>query len=142
MSILQDGFPIFYTFASIPAASFEEQSVTPPSVQGGGSTDTTTMRNVGYRTKAPKKLKTLGDSSVTVVYDPEIYDEVLAQLQANQLVTITFPDTSTYAFYGWIDDFTPGEVTEGSQPTASITVIPSLRDNAGVQTAPVFTAAV
>jgi hypothetical protein len=56
---------------------------------------------------------------------------VLTLLQVNQQITITFPDLSTVTFWGWLDTFTPGDLSEGEQPTAEITVIPSNQDSAG-----------
>lgn len=135
---IDDGHATLFTFGSNPAVKFFEKTVTPPGVEGGGENDTTTMRNLNWRTRAPKKLKTLSNSSTTVSYDPAIYDDVLALLQTNQQITVTFPDASTVTFWGWLDSFVPGENTEGEQPTAEITVIPSNQDNTGAEVAPVY----
>jgi len=53
----------------------------------------------------------------------------------------TFPDGATLAFWGWLDEFTPGAAVEGEQPEADITVICSNQNDSGVETAPVLTAA-
>jgi len=62
-------------------------------------------------------------------------------LSENQLITITWPDTSTLAFWGWLDKFVPANVVEGEQPTATVTIEPSNQNDSQVETAPVYTEA-
>jgi hypothetical protein len=138
---IDDGFSTTVDLAANPSVHFWEKTVTPPGVEGGGANDTSTMRNTAWRTKAPKKLKTLSDGKMTVAYDPEIYDDVLAMVQVNQLITVNFADGDTLAFWGWIDSFVPGAAEEGSQPTAEVTFIPSNQDDTGAEVAPVRTPA-
>lgn len=140
MARIDDGFSTTISFADNPTVLFYEKTVTPPGLQGGGANDTTTMRNTTWRTMAPKKLKTMSEASSKVSYDPAVYSDVLTMIQNNQLITINFPDGSTLEFYGWLDEFTPDEVQEGSQPTATIKIIPSNQNDSGVETAPVYTA--
>lgn len=138
--LLTDGFPTTLTITT-PAgfqATFEEKEVTPPGAQGGGANDTTTMRNTAWRTRRPKKLKTLTPFTMVVAYDPAILTHIVASVNVNQLLTLTHPDVSTWAFWGWIDEFVPNRSTEGAQPTANITVIPSNENNSGVEVAPVY----
>ncbi len=125
---LDDGFATTISLAN--GTTLFEKSVTPPGLDGGGSIDTTTMRNTLYRTMSPKSLITLSECSVTVAYDPAAYTTLIGALNTNQIITVTFPDASTIAFWGWLNSFTPGENTEGEQPTAEITIIPSNHDNA------------
>ena len=139
MTTQVDGFSTLIGFPSHPSVKFEEKEVTPPGVSGGGAIDTTTMNNTAWRTMHPKSLKSLSNSSITVAYDPEVYTEIIAMINDNQLITITFPDGSTIAFYGWLDEFTPNAQVEGEQPTANCVIIPSNQTDALVETAPVFT---
>ncbi len=139
MAIMEDGFSTIIAFPSHPSVAFEEKTVTPPGVSGGGQNDVTTMRNTTWRTMAPKKLKTLTESTFEAAYDPAVFDDIVAMVNDNQLITITFPDASTLAFYGWLDDFIPNANEEGSQPTANCTIQISNRTDAGVETAPVYT---
>ena len=150
MTIQTDGFATTIDFSSsemssdlIILAEMEEKEVTPPGASGGGSNDTSTMRNTEWRTFHPKGLKTLSPCSLVVAYDPAIFDEMVAMVNDNQLITITFPDDSTLAFWGWIDEFTPNASVEGTQPTANITIIPSNMDadNSNAEIEPDFTAA-
>ena len=61
-------------------------------------------------------------------------------LNTNQEITITFADDSTIVFWGWIDVFAPGEVAEGAQPTADLTIIPSNQNADGDEIAPAYDA--
>lgn len=137
---IDDGFATTISLSGAGTTLYEK-SVTAPGLDGGGSIDTTTMRNTLYRTMSPKSLITLSECSVTVAYDPFAYGALITSLNTNQLFTVTFPDSTSIAFWGWINSFTPGENTEGEQPTAEITIIPSNRNNAAppVEVAPVIT---
>lgn len=140
MARIDDGFATLIEFAEDSDVQMWEKEVTPPGVSGGGENDTSTMHNTTWRTRSPKSLITMSESSLVVAYDPAVYDEIVAMANVNQQVTITFADSSTLVFWGWIDEFTPGAVTEGEQPTADVTIIPSNQNAAGVETAPVYTA--
>jgi hypothetical protein len=144
MSILNEGHPTTITFSQAGASGLSvlmlEKEVTPPSLDGGGPNDTTTMRNDAYRTKQPKVLITLGQASFLVAYDPACYDDLVDILNVNGLITITFSDGSTLGFYGWLDKFTPNRITEGAQPTAECIIECSNQNGSGVETAPDYTA--
>lgn len=127
---LDDGFSTTYELANLPGVQLYEKEVTPPGIAAGGPIDTTTMRNTEWRTQRPKQLKSLTQMTVTVAYSTGAFDEIDAQVGINQLITITFPDGSTRAFWGWIDEFQPGALVEGEQPTATMTIIPSNSNNA------------
>jgi len=141
MSRLDDGYQSLISFAADADVLFYEKTVTPPGVDGGGEVDTTLMLNATYRTRNPKALITMSNASLVVAYDPATYAEILALVNVNNLITITFPDGSTLAFWGWLNTFTPSELTEGEQPTADIEIIPSNQNATGVETAPVYAAA-
>ena len=145
MSIMNDGHPMTIAFSAsdseiVMSTYLYEKEVTPPGVSAGGENDTSTMRNTTWRTKAPKSLKTLTTGSFQAAYDPAVIDEIIATCGVNQLITITYPDESTVAFWGWIDEFTPGAIVEGEQPIATVNMIPSNQNAAGVETAPLYEA--
>ena len=143
MARLDDGYQTLITFSASSSGVevFWEKAVTPPGVEGGGPNDTTTMRNEVYRTTSPKNLITLTSGSFTAALDPAILDELIAMVNVNQAITITFPDGSTWVFWGWINEASPGEFVEGEQPTIDITIEPSNQDAVGDEIAPVYTAA-
>ena len=125
---LDDGFSTIITIANLPGIKLFEKEVTPPGMTGGGAIDTTTMRSQDWRQMAPRQLKTMSPMTATVAFATEVIPLLQAQLAINQLITVTFPDDSNLSFYGWLEEFTPGAFTEGEQPTATITVQPSLTD--------------
>ena len=143
MAYLTDGHQTLITFDALGSGVTllaKETSVTPPGISAEGENDTTTMRNETWRTKQPKSLKTLTDGGLTFQYDPGIYDQILTIIGVNGLITVTFSDESTLAFYGWLDSFTPGECVEGAMPTATGTIICSNQDDDGDEIAPDYEA--
>lgn len=136
---MDDGFSTIITFAEKPSIRLEEKEVTPPPITAGGPIDTTNMRSTTWRTKSPKQLKDLGKMALTVAYATVAIDDVISIIGVNQLITLTYPDGSTFEFYGWLDEFTPSAHKEGDQPTAACSIQPSLTDSDGVRTEPVYT---
>jgi hypothetical protein len=137
---LKDGFSTKITFAVDPDISFWEKTVKPPSIDGGDPIEQMTMHNVDWRTVAPRSLKTLGESTSTVAYDPAVYDQIKAIINVETTVTVRFPDGSTLAFYGYLQKFEPSEHQEGTQPEATVTIIPTNFDPVNhVEAGPVLT---
>jgi len=139
MSYLTDGHPTTITFDALGSGVtllLKETSVTPPGIDGGGPNVTTTMRNTVWRTKQPKALVELTDASCTFQYDPAIYDQILSIVNVNGIILVEFSDGSTLEFYGWLNNFTPGECVEGTMPTATGTIHCSNQDNDGNEIAP------
>lgn len=139
MSQLDDGFSTTIAFGTSTVTDLFIAEVQPPSLEGGGSIPTSLMSNSVYRTFSPKQLLTLGELNFEAAYDPAVYDEMIATINVNQLITVTFPDTTTLAFWGWLDSFVPNNNVEGERPTASCVIIPSLVNGSNVETAPVHT---
>jgi hypothetical protein len=135
---LDDGHSSTIMFSDDPTIRLFEKEVTPPAFQSGGPIDTTTMRNIRYRTNSPKKLITNGQMSSTVAYATESYPRIQTMLGRNQLVTVLFPDGAHIMFWGWLDSFAPGALAEGAQPTAAVVVQPSNHDDDGNEVAPVY----
>jgi hypothetical protein len=115
-----------------------EREVTPPGMDGGGPNDTTTMRNTQWRTRQPKELFSLTTMNYVGLYDPEIYSQLLTVINVNQQIRITYPDTHTLTFWGWLDKMTPNAIVEGAPPTINITIEPSNEDDSGVEAAPTY----
>lgn len=137
---LDDGFPTKITIGDLTTVSFWEKTVKPTGIDGGDSVPTTTMHNVTWRTMNPRKLKTLTESTSKVAYDPNIYNQVVPYINLKTTITITFPDGSTLAFFGYLKNFEPDEVQEGTQPEATVTLVPTNQDpQTGVEAAPVLT---
>jgi len=99
-------------------------------LDGGDAIETSTMHNSTYRTFLARSLITLGETSITVAYDPDVYDEIIGIINVNTSISVHFPDGSTLTFYGYLRTFEPGDNTEGEQPEATITVQPTNYDPA------------
>lgn len=140
MSYLNDGYQTLISFSANPTVHLKEKETTPPGIDGGDEVDTTTMRNTTWRTRQPRNLKTLTESSIVVSYDPVCYNELNAMINVNQEITVTFPDGSSVVFWGWLRTFTPNSNTEGDQPTANCGITPSNQDNNGVEVGPTYNA--
>ena len=119
--------------------SFWEVTVKPPSMIGGDPIPTTTMHNVTYRSKAPQALIDSGNCVVTAAYDPNVYDQLLQYLNVEDSWTIRFPDGSTYTFFGWLREFEPDPLEEGTRPTATITIeVSNQNPTSGAEDGPVL----
>lgn len=138
MPRLTDGFSTTIDFDLFPNVDFFEISVKPVGIDGGGENDTTTMRNIEWRTRQPKKLKTLTEGTFSAAYRSEVYDTIVAMVNVVQEMTVTFPDGSTLTFLGWLNSFEPSELVEGEQPTADVTFMASNQTTLGVETPPVY----
>lgn len=137
---LQDGYQSEIAFTSNRQIGFWEKNVTPPSLEGGEPVNTTTMQNATHFTKAPRQLIDYGDTSVVAGYDPLMYTNIKAMINVRDTVTITFPDGSTLAFFGFLRSFTPSELVEGTMPEATIVIVCTNWDHANnVEAAPVLT---
>jgi len=138
---LDDGFSTKIAFARDSNVSFWEKSVSPPGLDGGEAIETTTMHNLIYRTMASRALVTLTESSLTVAYDPNVYNDILTNLINQEgSITVHFPDSSKLDFYGYLRTFEPSELSEGEQPEATVTITPTNFDPVNrVEAAPVLT---
>lgn len=138
---LEVGHPIKIAFARDPDVSFWEHAATPPSVDGGDEIEITTMFNTAWRTFAPAPLKTLGEFSATVGYDPDVYAQIIELINEPGAITVHFPDGSKLSFFGYLKSFEPGEGNREDNPEADITIFPTQYDPvARVEAAPVLTA--
>jgi hypothetical protein len=120
---LHDGYQILIAFANNPAIGLWEKSVKPPGLDGGEKIDQTTMHNTVWMTASPQYLIGLTDGTSKVAYDPGAWDDIFEQVNANQSITVHFPDGSALAFFGYLKSFEPDDLVRGTQPEATITVV-------------------
>lgn len=140
---LVDGWQTLVSFALAPAILWREKEVQAPGLEIG-SIETTTMRNgapLNWRTMRPKSIFTLTPMEMSVQYDPLSYATITgtftgvgnapAGVAGTQTITVTFPDTTTLAFTGWVDKFQPQKNKEGDFALADATIIPGHQDVLG-----------
>ena len=138
---LGDGYRTSITLSLAPTIALWVKSVTPPGLEGDEPNDTTTMENDKYRTKSPRALQTMTDMTYTCAWDPIVYSTIDDYINISQTITITFPDRSTVCFYGIVRSFMPGELVEGTQPEATVTITPTNQDPTTCEEeGPVYTA--
>jgi len=151
LGVLTDGFPTLFGFGFGPDDNIDhtmgvllcEKRLKPFGMDGGGPNDTTCMRNTRWRTKQSKRLLTLTDMTITVSYNPKVYDKLeplILTIQVNQLMFFAFPDASVVQFWGFVDAFDPHEITEGAQPEADLKVCPTNQDDTGAEVPPDYAA--
>lgn len=140
--IIEDGHGTLINFSDVVMTThMEEQTSRIPGVENGGGKSTTTHRNATMRTAAPNKLKGVPPITITVVYASTARNAIQASIGVNQLIECVYPNGDKEAIWGFIDKFEPGDVTSDNQPTAQVTIVWTNRNDSGVETAPVYTAA-
>lgn len=125
---LDDGYQSLITFGLLAGLDIWEKDVQPPGIDGGDPIDTTTMHNSAYRTNAPRSLKSLTEHTIVAAYDPCAYVDLLTMVNVIDEITITFPDNSTLAYWGYIRSVELSPMIEGEQPEMTITVVPTNYD--------------
>jgi hypothetical protein len=140
-NILVDGQS---TTIDLGSATLQEISISPMSVSSGGEIEVTSMDNDNWRSKAPKKLHEGGEVSFSALYDPAEIGTHLSDVGKNKLIKITFGNDSSVVggsanyqylhFYGWVDSFSPSEISEGEAPTADVTIIVSNQNGVATDT--------
>lgn len=137
---LKSGFKTKLSFANAPGAAIWQQRVKPPGVDGGNPIDHSDMENDVWRTMIPAALKSLTPCTLRAHYDPKFLGDLQNQTNKLQLMTLTFPDNATWAFWGWVQKADPDENTETDSPIIVVTICPSNETDAGVETGPVYAA--
>lgn len=134
---LRDGHSSKIAFQADPDVSFWEKSVKPPGIDGGDPIETSTMHNTTWRTMAPRSLRTATPLTVVAAYDPRVFDQIVALVNVETGITVHFSDGSTLDFYGFLQNFEPNELAEGTHPEATITITPTnTHPTSGAEVAP------
>lgn len=139
---LEDGYQSFVTFANNPDLCLWEKTVKPPGLDGGDKIPTTTMHNTARRTFAARNLYEASDSSFKFGYDPNAFSaaEARGQINVETTITITFPDGSTYADYGYLQKIEFDDLAEGTNPEGTATIVFTGEDpTTGAESAPAYT---
>lgn len=137
---IRDGYSSIITIAAANPITLYEREVKPPMLDGGGPIESTSMRNTTWRTKDPKTLKSIGDITTTVMYDPTVFSTIVSLLNTNTYITVRWPDNTTVQFAGYLDKFDYAGLTEGNLPTASVTFVVTNRNpTTGAEVSPVVT---
>lgn len=137
---LRNGYQTLVTISADADISFWEKTVSPSDMSGGGDMiDQTTMHNLTFMTKAPPALIELGPLSLTAAYDPDVNAQLIAIINLETTITLKYPDGSTEAFYGSVQNVEKADLANGEQPEMTVTIEQTAADpNDGTEQAPVF----
>jgi hypothetical protein len=142
---LKNGFRSKITIRQDPAIILWEKAVTPPGVDGGAPVEVGNMFSVKWNPQVPRGLATMTPARMTCAYDPKVFNNIVAAVNREDIITLTFPNNDTLAFFGYLQQFIPNEISDGNQPTASVTLICTMFDGSAqwgaAEQGPVWTAA-
>lgn len=131
---IDDGFASAFAFSADPNVSLWEMEVQIPPIDGGDPIDTTTMRNVKYRTSDARKLVKLGETKHTCRYRAATYNDLLTLVNLPGSITIWLPDGtavnngSNISFFGHISNADFKAFKEGEPPEVEITIVCTMTD--------------
>jgi len=139
--MLDEGFSAKLAVENILTMSLWELTTGAPAIEGGDPIPQSTMHNTTWHTQLPPTLKKLEPFTLTCGYDPNVLSQIIAQCNVNQTLTVSWPDGSTLAFFGWIRKFEAADQSEGTLPEGTLTLEVSNSDpaNAGTEAGPVYT---
>ncbi len=130
-SYMTDGYQTLFTFAAVPDIGLWvtlEGGLKPGGLDTEGPIKIGTMHAKRYRIMAAKKLLTHQPTTFTCFYAPAVLPEIIILLGLQTTITLTFPDGSTWAFFGYLNKFEPGDNKEGTAPTATCEIVAISRD--------------
>lgn len=137
---LEDGFRSLHTFSHNATIGLWEVDIAPPGDDGGEPINTTTMHNITYRTMSPRALISSSPSTIRFAYDPAARASIRQELNREQTMTVTFPDGSTEAYYGFLQSVTFDALVEGTMPMGTAVIQPTNFDPTNrVEAGPVVT---
>lgn len=128
---LPDGFRTKITFALLPALIVEEVGVKPAGVDNNEPIVQDSMWNTRYTLVREQQLISLMPATFTCYIDPLFVDTMLGLCgvaksgSTAQVITETFPDGSTRAYYGFLKSVDFEEFVRGTRPKATITIQPT-----------------
>lgn len=120
---MDEGYPTFITLSNIPTIPLREIEVTPIGTDNGEPINITTQWNAAKVTKSPRALNTDDDISVKVGYATQAIPLIRAQVGKKQTITLTHPDGSTDAVFGYVRSFKPDGYKVGDMPVATVVIV-------------------
>lgn len=136
-----DGHQTLITLSSDDNIEFWEVTVTPFGFRGGEKVPLGNMHNVNVRTFGPPSLYELTDIRFRCTFDPAVLNSIKAAINRNDTITVHMPDHSTWAAYGYLNEFNPLEHREqGAREAEGVIVLTNQDPSDGSEAEPVYTA--
>lgn len=152
MALLVDGYKTTINLtADLVVLEIE---VTPPAIDGGEPIPQDHMQSGFLSIFFPRKRRRLAPFTLMVAWNSFAYNQItqsvtpnavagmIASVNKNQSMTITFSDGATLSFWGFVSKFEPGTMKDGERPTATLTIVPSLLDCYNIIRTPIYTAGI
>jgi len=106
---------------------------------GGDPIDATCLSNVEFVTKQPQTLKEIPDIAFACLYTPSELAAVLAEINVNQIISITFAaGEGSLTFWGYLKSYEPKEAAKGEDWQATGVVVVTNLDATGAEVGPQF----
>ncbi len=138
---IPDGWVSKVTFTSQPALGIWEVKVKPKGADGGEPIDVSTMHNIKWITLFPRGLRRQTDTMISAAVDPDAFPVLDSLINIPDTITVLYPDSSTEAWFGWLQKYEATEWEIGGFPLLNVTVIPSNCDPTLTEYGPTYTAA-
>lgn len=140
---LKNGFRALLTFHLDPTIRLWEKNVTPPGFDGQAPVDLYNQWWTKWTPQCPRGQAKMTEAQMIVAYDPAVLPNILAAINREDTITINFPNGTFWPFFGFLQRFTPGEMVDGTQPSATAIIVPTIYDGSsttwiGIESPPVY----
>lgn len=120
---VDQGYRILITLAANKSIAFFEVEVTPAGVDGGDAIKTSTQFNNTYHSKRPRHLMMTDGAKVKAQLAAGTRHQCELIINVETTITETYPDGSTYAYYGFLKSVKFGSFKEGEKPDCDIEIV-------------------
>jgi len=129
------------TSITIGSFSIEEVTLKGLGADGGDALDASHLANVLYKTKKPQTLIEIPDLTGTGHYNPANQAAMIAEVNKNQSLVLTFSGVGTITFWGYLKSFDPDEGEIGSTWNSTFAIVVTNLNGSDAETGPVWAAA-
>ena len=137
---IPDGFRTKYTLAADTNVALWEMEVKPSGTAGGEPIPQDSMWNTEWRIKRLQQLKEKKPATIKFLYDPILQSEIEDLVNVETTCTETYPDGTTYCYYGGMTDVEFDPLVPGQPGTGTATITPTNWDKTNkVEAGPVLT---
>jgi len=138
---IDQGYRITITNSADTDVSLFEVEVTPGGLDNGDPIDTSTQFNNKYHTRRPRALMKADGAKIKAQLAAGTRKQVDLLIGVEATITETYPDGSTYCYYGYFKSVKFDTFKEGEKPMCEVEVVETDWDYVNsVEAGAVFTA--